>query len=365
MLSAGSPSKWQVQNSLSSSPSLLYSESDQTEDESEVFSSEGEASSSVPDPKPCFLADGSNQSSKSPLTFLNQRSMTVKNGQTWCSLTSLVYTGQSSESAQRTPTEGDLKFARKCSELQRYIRPLMELLNGLKMGRYDKGLSTFQQSVAMERLRKILGVLQKPELGEKYMGTLLQLEIMLKVWFPHIMPQHRNTTPSLHSPIASMPPRWNQDQLHIPVKKRRLSWSDSDSQSAPSCKRVQDEDQGQSFSDTSTWLSSSETTYSELEDDSAVCTNQKEMTSELIENSSLLLKEKTRRPPPLVIPPSATDGSTLGTQDSSVSSTTPISNPPADLGMGGKDVVWPIAKDSVDRDGPKNKCTLNYVPQRC
>lgn len=50
------------------------------------------------------------------------------------------------------------------------------------------------------------------------MGTLLQVEVMLKVWFPQVTPQHRDETSSLHNPIASVPPRWNQDQLHIPVK---------------------------------------------------------------------------------------------------------------------------------------------------
>ncbi|XP_051527773.1 uncharacterized protein LOC127425624 [Myxocyprinus asiaticus] len=369
MLSAGSPSKWQVQDSLSSTHSLLYSESDQTEDESEVLSPESEASSRVRDPKSCSLASGSSQISESPLTFVNQRSVRVKNGQTGSFSTSLVYTGQTSAPAHRIPTEGDFRFAHKCSELQRYIRPLLELLNGLKTGRYDKGLNTFQQSVAMERLRKILGVLQKPELGEKYMGTLLQLEIMLKVWFPHIITPHRNATPSLHNPMASMPPRWNQDQLHIPVKKRRLSWSDSDSQGSPSCKRIQDEDQGQSPSDTNSWFSSSETTCSELEDYGAICTIKKEMTSELEENSNFLLKHKTvipraaTRPPPLVIPPSATDGSSLGMQDCVVSSTTPVSDPPADIGMGGKDVVCPIANESVERDGQKRVHSKSFTTE--
>lgn len=52
---------------------------------------------------------------------------------------------------------------------------------------------------------------------EKYMGTILQLEVLLKVWFPQVTPHHRDGT-SLHNPMASVQPRWNQDQLHIPVK---------------------------------------------------------------------------------------------------------------------------------------------------
>uniref|UniRef100_A0A8C6YVF7 Circadian associated repressor of transcription n=1 Tax=Nothoprocta perdicaria TaxID=30464 RepID=A0A8C6YVF7_NOTPE len=86
-------------------------------------------------------------------------------------------------------SDGDRLFAQKCQELQGFIRPLAELLNGLKTGRYDKGLSSFQQSVAMDRLQRIIGVLQKPEMGERYLGTLLQVEMMLKLWFPHVAPK--------------------------------------------------------------------------------------------------------------------------------------------------------------------------------
>ncbi|XP_060117208.1 circadian-associated transcriptional repressor [Heteronotia binoei] len=83
-------------------------------------------------------------------------------------------------------TEGDQLFAQKCRELQGFILPLRELLGRLKMGRFDRGLSTFQQSVAMDRIQRIIGVLQKPGMGERYLGTLLQVERMLKMWFPHV-----------------------------------------------------------------------------------------------------------------------------------------------------------------------------------
>ncbi|KAK2887531.1 hypothetical protein Q8A67_015759 [Cirrhinus molitorella] len=362
MLSPGSPSKWQSQDSLSSTPSLLYSESDQTEDESEVFSSESEASGVVPGSKPCSLANGSSQNSKSPLTFVKQRSGRAENGQTGCSSASPAYNGQSSTSSERIPTEGDLRFARKCAELHGYIRPLLELLKGLKTGRYDKGLSTFQQSVAIDRLRRIVGVLQKPNLGEKYMGTLQQLEMMLKVWFPQVRPQPRDDTST--SSLHNLPPRWNQDQLHIPVKKRRLSWSDSDSQGSSSSKRFQEDDRGSSPSYSSSWLSSSDTTSSELEEDSPICTNQNNMTpeSKLVANGNLLVRQKknpmtpTGRPPPLVIPPSATDGSSLDMQDCSVSSTTPTSDLPAHLMMSEKDVG-----KSIKEEGPKNQVNTLVV----
>lgn len=42
-------------------------------------------------------------------------------------------------------------------------------------------------------------------------------------------------------------------------------------------------------------------------------------------------------PSALVIPPAARDGSRLGTQDCSVSSTTPISDSPAELEIGNKE----------------------------
>ncbi|KAG5856402.1 hypothetical protein ANANG_G00007590 [Anguilla anguilla] len=94
----------------------------------------------------------------------------------------------SSSSSGGAQTEGDHLFARKCVELQGFIRPLLELLNGLKKGRFDRGLSSFQQSVAMDRIQRIVGVLRKPTIGGKYLHTLLQVEMMLKLWFPQITP---------------------------------------------------------------------------------------------------------------------------------------------------------------------------------
>ncbi|XP_077063506.1 uncharacterized protein LOC143715602 isoform X2 [Siphateles boraxobius] len=140
-----------------------------------------------------------------------------------------------SEQGKNGGTEGDLRFARKCLELQGFVRPLLELLNGLKKGRFDKGLSSFQQSVAMDRIQRIVGVLQKPHIGEKYLPTLLQIEGMLKLWFPQVTAQV-SVTPnpadfSLRNKSNTTPPHKHKDQLHIPVKKRRLSWSDTDSPS--------------------------------------------------------------------------------------------------------------------------------------
>ncbi|XP_014647246.1 PREDICTED: circadian-associated transcriptional repressor isoform X1 [Ceratotherium simum simum] len=140
---------------------------------------------------------------------------------------------------QGCTTEGDLLFAQKCKELQGFIRPLTDLLNGLKMGRFERGLSSFQQSVAMDRIQRIVGVLQKPQMGERYLGTLLQVEGMLKTWFPHIAAQksslgssrHQLTKhfPSHHSyPAASSPAppmeKMDQTQLGHLVLKPKQPW---------------------------------------------------------------------------------------------------------------------------------------------
>ncbi|XP_074119476.1 circadian-associated transcriptional repressor isoform X2 [Sminthopsis crassicaudata] len=103
---------------------------------------------------------------------------------------------------QNPLTEGDRLFAQKCKELQGFIRPLTDLLNGLKMGRYERGLSSFQQSVAMDRIQRIVGVLQKPEMGERYLGTLLQVEGMLKTWFPHVTSQKSSPEDGKHKLLS-------------------------------------------------------------------------------------------------------------------------------------------------------------------
>ncbi|XP_034017080.1 circadian associated repressor of transcription a isoform X2 [Thalassophryne amazonica] len=123
-------------------------------------------------------------------------------------------------------TPGDLAFAQKCADLHRFVRPLLKLLNGLKTGRFDKGLTSFQQSIAMDRLQRILGILQRPEMGEKYLQNLLQIEMMLKVWFPQVAFQRIVTPNRSGTPTAAS--RWRQNELHMPVKKRKLSWSDPD-----------------------------------------------------------------------------------------------------------------------------------------
>ncbi|XP_072304124.1 circadian associated repressor of transcription a [Eucyclogobius newberryi] len=132
-----------------------------------------------------------------------------------------------------TASPGDLAFAQKCADLQKYNRPLLELLYGLKRGRFDKGLTSFQQSVAIDRLQRILGILQKPDMGERYLRNLLQIEVMLKAWFP----LERAKSNQINAMKRTQ--YWCQNQLHIPAKKRKMSWLDPDRSGALSTKHKQ------------------------------------------------------------------------------------------------------------------------------
>ncbi|XP_059402737.1 circadian-associated transcriptional repressor-like [Carassius carassius] len=113
---------------------------------------------------------------------------------------------------QLTPEqmEKDRLFACKCFELQCYIHPLSSILNGLRSGRYRERLSTFQESVAMDRIQRIMGVLQNPCMGERYVNIILKMEEMLKNWFPHIKPQRSdqaNTAALMEETTLSKKPK--------------------------------------------------------------------------------------------------------------------------------------------------------------
>ncbi|XP_034734000.1 uncharacterized protein LOC117948481 [Etheostoma cragini] len=100
-------------------------------------------------------------------------------------------------------------FSRKCTELQCYIHPLSSILNGLRSGRYRERLSSFQESVAMDRIQRIMGVLQNPCMGEKYINIILKMEEMLKSWFPNVkLRDQLNVT---------------QTEEAVPFKKQKLS----------------------------------------------------------------------------------------------------------------------------------------------
>ncbi|XP_029920111.1 circadian associated repressor of transcription a [Myripristis murdjan] len=231
MNSLGKSSKWPSYDSLPSTPSFLLSESEQTEDEADIFSSEGEGESGVS--KPFSDAEATTHSGKY-FAFSGHSDPSYcgseKDQAELCPDKPKHRTSAPSPRAatlgSSSATPGDLAFAQKCADLRRFIRPLLELLNGLKTGRFDKGLNSFQQSVATDRLQRIVGILQKPDMGEKYLRTLLQVEMMLKVWFPQVAFQSSDTL--TQSTASSLPTRWHQNQLHIPVKKRKLSWSDTD-----------------------------------------------------------------------------------------------------------------------------------------
>lgn len=238
MQSQGSTSSQPSFDSMSSSDSLLFSDSEQAEDDSDVFLTDtsssviiGGTSGPMPDGDTAMGSPGS-QWTCDDLTDKEEeeegyRSESISKTST-----------EENEPMSRAPrTQGDLLFAQKCAELQGFVRPLLELLNGLKKGRFDRGLSSFQQSVAMDRIQRIVGVLQRPNCGEKYLNTLLQVEVMLKVWFPQIQTFPVSAASSVAtSPALSLqdtagftPPHKHKDQSHIPVKKRRLSWTGTDS----------------------------------------------------------------------------------------------------------------------------------------
>ncbi|KAG5842877.1 hypothetical protein ANANG_G00182410 [Anguilla anguilla] len=246
MQSFGSASSWQSRDSPSSSHSFLHSEGDQTEDEADVFLSEGEGDS------------GRDQAG-------------------WCpGSTRVILVSQSGgvRTGGEGRTEGDFVFAQKCAELQGFVRPLLELLNGLKRGKYDRapspqpppennpyclvtGLSTLwavyrSQQFPAERCHgqdpEDCGSTAEtqhgreapahPPAGGDDAQTVVPADLALR---PAHLGGHAHPAGSLARGAA---PRWRRDQLHIPVKKRRLSWMNTDSpaQAAPACKRVQREE---------------------------------------------------------------------------------------------------------------------------
>ncbi|KAL0985208.1 hypothetical protein UPYG_G00154110 [Umbra pygmaea] len=239
MQSQGSTSSQPSFDSLSSSDSYLFSDSEQADEDADVFLSERSPS--------VILSTGGVDRGKraagvdSPGSQWACDSFTDRRDDE--SLVLEVTRGHPRVTAERERTvemesekkEGDVLFAQKCAELQGFIRPLLELLNGLKAGRFDRGLSSFQQSVAIDRIRRIVGILRSPNVGEKYMNTLLQVELMLRMWFPHVAPA-KPTAPTTLLPRDTpkcTPLHRHTDQSHIPVKKRRLSWSDTDCATPP------------------------------------------------------------------------------------------------------------------------------------
>ncbi|XP_061838886.1 circadian associated repressor of transcription a isoform X2 [Nerophis lumbriciformis] len=262
MQSQGSTSSQPSFDSLSSSDSLLLSDSDDTD----VFLTDS-CSSAVLD----GAGGSSARASESPGSQWACDGFTDKDEEEEAAYGTGNKAAHNARPTGQVPkSQRDLLFAQKCAELQGFVRPLLQLLNGLKKGRFDRGLSSFQQSVAMDRIQRIVGVLQRPNSGEKYLKTLLQVEMMLKLWFPQITSPPASAASSMaSSPARSLqdapvttpvttfvatpvttpvttPPHKHRDQSHIPVKKRRLSWTGTDSPTTspglPKCPRLSPEE---------------------------------------------------------------------------------------------------------------------------
>lgn len=101
----------------------------------------------------------------------------------------------------------------KCLEMRCFIPPLSYILRRLRSGRYSHRLSSFQESVAMDRIQRILGVLQNPDTSERFLAILGKIEEMLQRWFPHIKATHSDDD--------------------APVKKKKLHHGASSSSSSP------------------------------------------------------------------------------------------------------------------------------------
>lgn len=183
MQSQGSTSSQPSFDSLSSSDSLLLSDSEQAEDDTDVFLTDG--SSSVIIGSTGGSASGGDVGSESPGSQWmcdgftdkeeDEESYRLENG----SGSKPARIGLEETNHSSPKSEGDLLFAQKvetnsvmiqkmkkeaqytdvdssaqpelccnlssslllcqCAELQGFVRPLLELLNGLKRGRFDRG----------------------------------------------------------------------------------------------------------------------------------------------------------------------------------------------------------------------------------
>ncbi|XP_029370223.1 circadian associated repressor of transcription a [Echeneis naucrates] len=227
MNSLGSSSKWPSYDSIPSTSSFVLSENEQTEDEADILSEgerdNGERKSISADEGFAFSENYLDFQAHSDQASSRSKSEQSKHCPDETKHPDSAFSPGATTLSSSSVTSGDLAFAKKCADLHRFIHPLLELLHGLKTGRFDKGLTSFQQSVAVDRLQRILGIIQKPEMGEKYLRNLLQIEIMLKMWFPQVAFQSIVTPNQAITPQLQL--HWCQNQLHMPVKKRKLSWS--------------------------------------------------------------------------------------------------------------------------------------------
>ncbi|KAM6968059.1 circadian-associated transcriptional repressor-like, partial [Aplochiton taeniatus] len=191
MQSQGSTSTQPSFDSLSSSDSSLFSDS--TEDDADVFLSARSPSVIIGGPGvgrgggPRRLESPASRWTYNAFTDREEEEEEESERSASCEGPRLGVQG-AERSGEQEKSPADLLFAKKCAELQGFVRPLLELLNGLKRGRFERGLTSFQQSVAIDRIQRIVGVLRRPNGGEKYLTILTQVEKMLKMWFPHVSP---------------------------------------------------------------------------------------------------------------------------------------------------------------------------------
>ncbi|XP_049574077.1 uncharacterized protein [Syngnathus scovelli] len=82
-----------------------------------------------------------------------------------------------------------------CMDLQCYIQPLSSILRGLKSDRYSTRFSSFQERVAMDRIQRIMGLLQNPNLGGHFLSVIMKIEEMLQIWFPRVKPNQVHYSP--------------------------------------------------------------------------------------------------------------------------------------------------------------------------
>ncbi|XP_061520767.1 circadian associated repressor of transcription a [Phycodurus eques] len=215
----GTSSQWASYDLHPTTPNYILSESELTEDEADILS-EGEEELGT-----CKALSGFEECFRGRLDKMYSRSKRAHHT-VHVSGRTRYHLSPGAPARESSPSAGDIAFTQKCTDLRKFICPLMELLHGLKTGRFDKGLTGFQQSVAMDRLQRILGILQRPEMGERYLHNLLQIEGMLKLWFPQVAPQPAVTLAQTFTPRLIT--HWRQNQLSMPVKKRKFTWSDSD-----------------------------------------------------------------------------------------------------------------------------------------
>eukprot|EP00064_Thunnus_orientalis_P000355 superscaffoldBa00000018_g355 len=123
-------------------------------------------------------------------------------------------------------SEKDRIFTRKCMELQCYIHPLSSILNGLRSGRYRERLSSFQESVAMDRIQRIMGVLRNPCMGEKYINIILKMEDMLKSWFPNVKLQDQLAVTQTEEAVPTKKPKLSPSPVIAPAAVSPVTVSD-------------------------------------------------------------------------------------------------------------------------------------------